>query len=107
MEKVLAPLALKVFGGLVPRVVGQVEEDSSFVFFFLACFASSNGAAFNKGARSNVALRERGYKQISLIPADKQPAHEAVLRQVACPWVSAKFANTHVHEGHHRSISLY
>ena len=36
------------FGGSVPRVIGQVEEDSSFILFFLACFASSNGAAFNK-----------------------------------------------------------
>ena len=61
MEKVLAPLALKVFGGWTPRVIGHMEEDSSFVLFFLACFASSNGAAFNKGARSNDALRERGY----------------------------------------------
>ena len=72
----LAPLALKVFGGWVPRVVGQVEEYSSFVFFVLACFATSNGAAFNKGARSDDALRKRGYKQISLIPADKQPGVE-------------------------------
>ena len=61
MEKVLATLALKVFGGWVPRVIGQMEEDSSFILFFLACFASSNGAAFNKGARSDDALRERGY----------------------------------------------
>ena len=60
MEKVLAPLALKVFGELVPRVVGLMEEYPSFVFFFLACFTSSNGAAFNKGARSNDALCERG-----------------------------------------------
>ena len=43
------------------RVIGQVEEYSSFVFFFLACFPSSIGAAFNKGARSDYALRERGY----------------------------------------------
>ena len=57
----LAPSALKIFGGWVPQVVGQVEEDSSFILFFLACFASSNGAAFNKGARSDDALRERGY----------------------------------------------
>ena len=61
MEKVLAPLALMVFGGWVPWVVGQVKEDLSFILFFLACFASSNGAAFNKGARSDDALRERGY----------------------------------------------
>ena len=61
VEKVLVSLALKVFGGWVPRVVGQVEEDSSFIIFFLACFTSSNGAAFNKGACSDDALRERGY----------------------------------------------
>ena len=61
MEKVLAPLALKVFGGWVPWVVGQVAEESSFILFFLACFTSSNGAVFNKGARSDNALRERGY----------------------------------------------
>ena len=57
----LATLALKVFGGWVPRVIGQMEEDSSFILFFLACFASSNGAEFNKGVRSDDALRERGY----------------------------------------------
>ena len=61
MEKVLAPLALKVFGGWVPRVIGQMEEDSSFILFLLACFTSSNEAAFNKGACSDDALRERGY----------------------------------------------
>ena len=61
MEKVLAQLALKVFGSWVPQVVGQVEKDSSFIIFLLACFASSHGAAFNKGARSDDALRERGY----------------------------------------------
>ena len=61
MEKVLAPLALKVFGGWVPQVVGQVKEDSSFILFFLACFVSSHGAAFNKGARSDDALCECGY----------------------------------------------
>ena len=58
---VLATLALKTSGGWVPRVVGQVEEDSSFIIFFLACFASSNGAAFNKGPCSDDAPRERGY----------------------------------------------
>ena len=61
MEKVLAPLELKTSGGWVPRVVGYVEEDSSFIIFFLACFTSSRGAAFNKGACSDNSLRERGY----------------------------------------------
>ena len=61
MEKVLVALALNIFGGWVPRVLGQVEENLSFIIFLLACFASSNGAAFNKGVRSNDALRKRGY----------------------------------------------
>ena len=61
MEMVLAPLELKVFGGWVPWVVGQVEEDSSFIIFLLACLTSSNGAAFNKGTRSDDALHEREY----------------------------------------------
>ena len=78
----LAPLELKVFGGWVPRVVGQVEENSSFILFFLACFESSNGAAFNKGARSNDALCERGKKQVSLISVDKQPGVELLHAQV-------------------------
>ena len=82
MEKVLAPSALKIFGGWVPQVVGQMEEDSSFILFFLACFESSNGAAFNKGARSNDALCECGYQQISLILADKQPGVELLHAQV-------------------------
>ena len=63
-------------------MVGEAEEDSSFVFFFLACFASSNGSAFNKGARSDDALCERGYWQIFLIPADKQPGVELLHAQV-------------------------
>ena len=45
------------FWRLDPRVIGQMEEDSPFVIFFLACFAFSNRAAFNKGARSDDALR--------------------------------------------------
>ena len=90
MEKVLATLALKVFGGWVPRVVGQVEEYSSFVLFFLACFASSNGAAFNKDACSDDALRKRWYKQISLIPADKQPGIELLHAQVDVILLAAK-----------------
>ena len=49
------------FGGWVPRVVGQVEEDLFFIIFFLACFTSSNRAAFNKGACSVDALCEHGY----------------------------------------------
>ena len=89
-SKVLAPLALKVFGGWVPWVVGEVEEDSSFVFFFLACLASSNRDAFNKGASSDDALRKRGYKQISLIPADKQPGVELLHAQVNVVLFAAK-----------------
>ena len=80
MEKVLAPLALKTSGGWVPLVVGQVEEDLYSIIFFLACFTSSNGAAFNKGACYDDAL---------------------------CPRVSAKFADTRIHKGHHRSTRLY
>ena len=88
--EVLAPLALKVFVGWVPRVVGQVEEDSSFILFFLACFASSNGAAFNKGACSDDALCECGYQQISLILADKQPGVELLHAQFDVVLLTAK-----------------
>ena len=61
MDKVLVPLALNISGGWVPRVVGQVEEESTFSIFFLAFFTFSNGATFNKGARSSDALCEHGY----------------------------------------------
>ena len=81
-------------------VVGEVEEDSSFVFFFLACFASSNGAAFNKGARSDDALRKRGYKQISLIPADKQPGVELLHAQVDVILLAAKRVDSKDVTGH-------
>ena len=67
-----------------------MEEYSSFVFFFLACFSSSNGAAFNKGACSDDALCKRGYKQILLIPADKQPGVELLHAQVDVILLAAK-----------------
>ena len=67
-----------------------MEEDSSFIIFFLACFTSSNGSAFNKGACSDDALRKRGYKQISLIPADKQPGVELLHAQVDVILLAAK-----------------
>ena len=86
----LAPLSLKIFGGWVPRVVGQVEEDSYFSIFFRACFASSNGTAFIKGACSDDALRERGYWQILLIPANKQPVVELLHAQVDVVLIAAK-----------------
>ena len=41
--------------------------------FFLVCYTFSHRAAFNKCACSGDALREHGYKQVMLIPADKQP----------------------------------
>ena len=81
-------------------MVGEVEEDSSFVFFFLACFASSNGAAFNKGARSDDALRKRGYQQISLVSADKQPGVELLHAQVDVILLAAKRVDSKDVTGH-------
>ena len=90
MEKVLAPLELNTFGGWVPWVVGQVEEDSSFIIFFFACFTYSNGAVFIKGACSDDALRQRGYYQNLLIPAEKQPGVELLHVQVDVVLLAAK-----------------
>ena len=54
-------------------MISQVEEDSSCRVFFLVWYTSSNVSAFNKCACSSDALRERRYKKVTLIPADKQP----------------------------------
>ena len=54
-------------------MICQVEEDSSCRVFIIVWYTSSNRAAFNKYVCSRDALRERGYKQVTLIPADKQP----------------------------------
>ena len=67
-----------------------MEEDSSFRIFFIVWFTSSHGAAFNKGACSGDALRERGYYQVSLIPADKQPGVELFHAQVDVVLFAAK-----------------
>ena len=51
-----------------------MEEDSSCHVFFLVWYTSSQGSAFNKCACSCDALCDCGYKQVILIPADKQPS---------------------------------
>ena len=45
-----------------------MEKDSPCSVFLLVWYTSYHRAAFNKRACSGDALRERGYKQVSLIP---------------------------------------
>ena len=54
-------------------MICQVEEDSSCRVFIRVCYTSLHGAAFNKCACFRYALCERGYQQVMMIPADKQP----------------------------------
>ena len=54
-------------------MICQVEEDSSCNVFILVWYTSYHRAAFNKGVCSGDALRERGYRQVTLIPVDKHP----------------------------------
>ena len=69
----LAPFELKGFLGVFPWVICQVEEDSSCHVFILVWYTSSHRSVFNKCVCSGDSLCERGYKQVTLTPADKQP----------------------------------
>ena len=57
-------------------MIFKVEKHSSCSVFLLVWYISSHGAAFNKCVCSGDDLHERGYKQVLLIPADKQPCIE-------------------------------
>ena len=61
--------------------------------FILVWYISSHIAAFNKSACSGDALRERGYKQVSLIPADKQPRIELFHAEVDVIMFAAKLVD--------------
>ena len=75
-------IAAEDFWGGVPRVICKVEKDSSCSVFLLVYYTSSHKAAFNKCACSGDAPREHGYKQVSMITADKQPRIEMFHAQV-------------------------
>ena len=77
-----------------------MEEYSSFIIFFLICFTSSRGAAFNKGTCSNDALFEHGYYHVLLISADKLPGIELFHAQVGVVLFAAK----QLDEGFYRTL---